>query len=87
MAEFFATATLADWIGVLGSFTICSAYFAVSTGRMNGEDPRFHLINMAGAFMLLYSLWFRPNAGAILIEVLWVGIALFALTRTGFKRR
>ena len=38
-------------------------------------------MNLIGALMILLSLYYRPNAGAILIEVLWVVIAIASLTR------
>lgn len=82
----FTGFTLVDWIGVLGSFVIAGAYLAVSRAWVNPEKPMFHLINLAGAAMILLSLWFRPNAGAILIEVLWITIALMGLARWAFRR-
>jgi hypothetical protein len=33
------------------------------------------------------SLYFRPNPGAILIEVLWLAIASFAIGRAVLRRR
>ncbi|KNG94203.1 CBU_0592 family membrane protein [Pseudaestuariivita atlantica] len=71
--------TVADWIGVAGSFTIAGAYLAVTRGWVDAARPTFHLINLSGAVMILFSLYFRPNPGAILIEVLWVAIASIGL--------
>ena len=78
--------TLIDWVGVLGSFVIAGAYLAVTRGWVDAARPAFNLLNLAGAAMILSSLWYRPNAGAILIEVLWVGIALMALLRWAMTR-
>ena len=78
---------LLDWIGVLGSFFIAGAYFGVSTGRLDGEKPTFQLFNLAGAIMILSSLWYRPNAGAIMIEILWVGIAVYSLAKYFWRQR
>ena len=78
--------TLIDWIGVLGSFIIAGAYFAATRNWVRAERPTFNLLNLCGAGMILVSLYFRPNAGAIMIEVLWVGIALLALFRWFFRR-
>lgn len=73
--------SLIDALGVLGSLVIAGAYFAVSSGRISADRAPFHLINLAGAGMILLSLWFRPNPGAIVMEVLWSLIALGALWR------
>ncbi|WP_170477360.1 CBU_0592 family membrane protein [Ruegeria arenilitoris] len=81
-----AELTLIDWIGVLGSLLIAGAYLAVSRGWVDARKPGFNLLNLSGALLILLSLWYRPNAGAILIEVLWVGIAITALVRWTFRR-
>ena len=73
--------TFADLVGVIGSMTICSAYYAVSTGRMDAGRAPYQWMNAIGSILLLISLWFRPNPGAILIEVLWLAIAATSLTR------
>ncbi len=78
--------SLVDWIGVLGSLLIAGAYLAVSRGWVDARKPGFNLLNLVGALLILLSLWYRPNAGAILIEVLWVGIAITALIRWALKR-
>ena len=78
--------TLIDWLGVLGSFLIAGDYLAVTRGWVAADRPVFNLLNLAGAGLILWSLWYRPNAGAILIEVLWEGIAATALLRWVMRR-
>ena len=78
--------TLPDVIGVIGSLTVCSAYFGISSGRLDGEKLPYQALNMTGAILLLISLYFRPNPGAILIEVIWVVIAIWAILRIYLKR-
>ena len=70
-----------DILGLVGSVMIAGAYLAVTQGWLAPERPGYNGLNLAGALLLLWSLWHRPNAGAILIEVVWVGIALLALWR------
>ena len=81
-----ASMTLIDWLGVLGSFVIAGAYLAVSRGWVAPEKPTFNLMNLVGAGLILLSLYYRPNAGAIMIEVLWILIALAALARWVLRR-
>ncbi|MBT8417432.1 MAG: hypothetical protein KJO42_08320 [Silicimonas sp.] len=78
--------TLIDWLGVLGSILIAGAYLAVTREWMDAARPAFNLLNLGGAALVLLSLWHRPNAGAILIEVLWVCIAVAALVRWAMRR-
>lgn len=79
--------TLPDLGGIAGSLMICAAYFAVSVGRLDPEGYRYQGANALGSALLLVSLWFRPNPGAIVIEVLWLMIALFAIGRIWVRRR
>ena len=78
--------TAIDWLGVLGSLIIAGAYLAVSRGWVDGAKPAFNLMNLTGAVFILVSLWYRPNAGAIVMESLWVLIALYALARYWLAR-
>ena len=79
--------TFIDYVGIAGSLVISGAYLAVSRGWVGAERPLFQLLNLTGAIMILLSLYYRPNAGAIIIEVLWVGIAIFSLAAYWRKRR
>ena len=78
--------TIIDWLGVLGSLVIAGAYLAVSRGWVDARRPAFNLLNLIGAALVLTSLYYRPNAGAILIEVLWMLIALYALLSIFLRR-
>lgn len=73
--------TLADLVGAVGALIVCAAYFMVSRGMVDPQGAAYHAVNLCGASMLLVSLWFRPNPGAIMIEAIWAAIALAALLR------
>lgn len=79
--------TCLDFVGIIGSLMICGAYLAVSLKRVDPEGFAFHIVNATGSILLLISLWFRPNPGAIVIEVLWLAIAVFAICRAVLRRR
>ena len=83
----FADFSFSDVLGLIGSLVICSAYLAVSLGRINAERLPYQLMNISGAVLLLISLYYRPNLGAIMIEVLWITIALIAIARIYLRRR
>jgi len=78
--------TFLVFVGVVGSLIICAAYLAVSLKQIDPEGIPFQAANGSGAILLLISLWFRPNPGAIVIEVLWLAIAAFAIGRALFRR-
>lgn len=79
--------TFIDWIGVFGSVIIAGAYLAVSRSWVDATRPSFNFLNLFGAILVLLSLYYRPNAGAIIIEILWILIAIAALFRWAFDRR
>ncbi len=81
-----ADLTVFDWIGVAGSLLIAGAYLSVTRGWVAPERVPFNLVNLAGAALILTSLWYRPNIGAILIELLWVAIAGAALVGIAIRR-
>ncbi|HUF86282.1 MAG TPA: hypothetical protein VMM59_02780 [Thermohalobaculum sp.] len=77
---------LLDLVGIIGALTICAAYLLVSIRRVDPEGVRYQGANALGSTLLLISLAFRPNPGAILIEAIWLAIAVFALTRIWLRR-
>lgn len=79
--------TLVDVVGVVGSLLICMAYLGVSLRRVAPDGLAYQGANALGAAMLLVSLYFRPNPGAIVIEAVWLTIALFAIGRLLLGRR
>ena len=78
--------TWIDWVGILGSLMIAGAYLAVSRAWVDAEKPTFNLLNLVGALLILFSFYFEPVPGAIMIEVFWILIALFALYSYFSKR-
>ena len=82
----FENFTAIDWVGVVGSLIISGGYLAVSRGWVEPQKPLFNMANLVGAALILASLYERPNAGAIIIEVLWVIIAIFALGQHFFRK-
>ncbi len=79
--------TAMDLVGLAGSVLILLGYLGVSSGRMQGESAAFQAVNLAGALLLLWSLWYRPNPGAMLLEAVWAAIAAVALMRVWLRRR
>ena len=70
-----------DILGIIGSFMIAGAYFCVSNNYLKPEKFNFHFINMVGSIFILISLYFKPNIGAIFIEVLWLFIASLGIIK------
>ena len=75
-----------DWVGIIGSLMIAGAYYGVSNNYFSPEKLTYHLINLVGSLLILLSLYFKPNPGAILIELLWIFIACLGIYNSYLKK-
>ena len=73
--SFIYSLSFLDWVGIIGSLMIAGGYYGVSNNYFSPEKLTYHLINLVGSLLILLSLYFKPNPGAILIELLWIFIA------------
>ena len=85
MLNYFISFTFLDWVGIIGSLLIAFAYYGVSNNIFSPEKIVFHLINLLGSILILASLYFKPNPGAILIELLWIFIASLGIYKYFFN--
>ena len=70
----------ADLIGFLGSFCIVAAY-AYSNVSKAMNMIAFNALNLVGAALLTVSLTVNYNLPTLVLEIVWMGIALFGLVR------
>ena len=79
----------ADWaniVGLIGS-AIFIAAFAYANAAPTLDKVRFNLANLAGAILLLASLWVHFNLAAFVLESAWAAIALWGLVSALRTRR
>lgn len=70
-----------DLVGMAGVGCILVMYLAVQTGRVRAEGLIFPLVNLIGALFLLYSLLFKFNLSAVIIQTSWCAISVIGLVR------
>ena len=76
---------LIDAVGLAGSTLFVIAF--IHANRAAVLDKRwFNALNLAGALLLLWSLWHRFNLAAFVLEAVWAGIALVGLLAALRKR-
>lgn len=74
------TIDLIDAVGLAGSSLFVIAF--IYANRAEVLDKRwFNALNLAGALLLLWSLWHRFNLAAFVLEVVWAAIALYGLAK------
>ncbi|MFC4295642.1 hypothetical protein ACFO0A_11315 [Novosphingobium tardum] len=80
------TPQTADLIGFAGSFCIVAAYaYSNLSAAMN--MLLFNALNFVGAALLAVSLTVNYNLPTLVLEFVWMGIALLGLVRTLLARR
>ena len=79
--------TLSDIAGLTGAFMMLSVYGCVALGWMNPLKARAHGINLTGAVLVLYSLYYDFNLAAAIMEVAWALVAIIGLGRLAWQAR
>lgn len=72
---------LSDIIGFVGTFLIIAAYLLLQTNRVVSSDIKYSVMNLTGALCILFSLYFKFNLAAFLVEIFWVAISLIGIVR------
>lgn len=70
-----------DIVGTSGVMLIVASYFLIQVGRIEATAPLYSWLNLAGALMILISLFFTFNFSSFVIEVFWILISLIGLIR------
>ncbi len=74
----FITPFAADLIGFAGSFCIVAAFaYANSAAQMN--KLLFNIVNFVGAALLAVSLTVNYNLPTLVLEFVWMAIALYGI--------
>jgi hypothetical protein len=71
--------TLMAGLGLIGSALVVYAFFANQRGWLAASDARYSLINLAGALLILMSLYAEWNLPSAVIEAFWAAISLYGL--------
>ena len=74
-------------LGLIGGVLVLVAYFALASGRMHKDDPRYYWLNILATVLLLASLMVQWNLPAVVSQVVWIGLSLAALRRIRKLRR
>lgn len=80
-----ARVTLSDeiigWYGMLG---ILGAYALVSFGVVEGQSVLYQLLNITGAFGLLWIAWKKRVYQSVALEVVWLVVGAVAVFQIMF---
>jgi hypothetical protein len=66
-------------IGIFGDVLILIAYSLLQLKKLSAETVAYSFLNLAGAALILFSLFFSWNLPAVIIEISWVMISVYGL--------
>lgn len=72
---------IADIVGNIGVVCFLVAYFLLQKGVLAHNELRYLLLNLAGAFLLMFSLWINWNLSAFLLEAAWALISVWGIVK------
>ncbi len=78
--------SLWDIAGLAGAFMMLGVYGCVAMGWLDPVKAPAHAINLTGAILVLYSLYYDFNLAAAIMEVAWALVAIIGLTRLALKK-
>jgi len=78
---------LFDLGGFIGVLLIVIAYLLLQLDKLPSSSLTFSALNAVGSLLIMFSLVFKFNVSAFLIEVFWFLISLLGLTRWLISRK
>lgn len=68
-------------IGMIGVIFVLLAYFLLQIYKLDQGSIMYSFMNLLGASLILFSLFFTWNLASGVIEIAWLLISLFGLSK------
>ena len=78
--------TYSNAIGIFGVGLVLLAYYLLMSNHVSSAHATYSLLNLAGAILILVSLYFHWNLASVIIEIAWILISLKGLYKIWVKR-
>ena len=78
---------LIELAGWLGTAALLLAYGLVSTRRLAGDSVPYQALNLVGGALVLINSFYHGAMPSVAVNVFWVAIGVFALSRVFLGRR
>jgi hypothetical protein len=70
-----------DFAGTVGVAILIVTYLSLQMGKLDAHRIPYSALNALGAGLISFSLLFRFNVSAFIVEIFWVVISLFGIYR------
>jgi hypothetical protein len=77
---------ITDIIGIAGVACVIGAYFLLQLEKLKGDGFGYLMLNLVGACLLIVSLLVTFNLASFIIELCWLAISLFGLSKLAWRR-
>ncbi len=77
---------LSDIIGIIGVTFVLITYFLLQFDRIDSKGFWYSFLNLFGAILIMYSLFFTWNLASAVIEVFWIAISIYGVWKW-YKRK
>jgi hypothetical protein len=75
-----------DIIGWIGAGSVLLAYLMVSMRLLQGDSPRYQMLNLVGGVCLVVNTLYFGAYPSSLVNLIWVGIAIISLVRAASRK-
>ncbi len=75
-----------DFVGLAGVTCILAAYFLLQIEKVRGDSVQYLMLNLCGAILLIVSLMITFNLASFVIEICWLAISIFGLSKIAWRR-
>jgi hypothetical protein len=73
---------LVDFVGITGVVILIVTYLLLQLNRLESNRVSYSLLNAIGATLIAFSLLFKFNLSAFVIEIFWILISLLGIYRS-----
>ena len=73
--------------GWIGTAALLVAYGLVSTRRLAGDSTPYQALNLVGGVLVLVNSFYHGAMPSVAVNVFWIAIAVFALSRVFLGRK
>ncbi len=74
-------------VGICGVVFLLTAFYLLSTSRLTAQHLWYQALNLSGAILILFSLFFHWNTASVMIEIAWISISLLGIFKNLRQRK
>lgn len=75
-----------DFVGSIGVGIIIFTYILLQTERLKSETLIYSILNVVGASLIVFSLFFNFNFSAFIVEFFWILISIYGIAKYFLKK-